>query len=197
MPLIKHLIRPPLDETIVSLRFLRALDRASRGRKEWPDEGVEELFRILKKPGQLGNVCARFGLFENEAEERHVRQDWFGEGGKGWWPTEPMEALFRKGMIRAIELMREYDLPLASYWYVRKGSRHVQINFAVSSHQVTLLISTPPPRRSEPHAKAVANPRVWAVGHVRSRVISVPGRMPVEGNELHIPPDPCLIKTPG
>ena len=196
MPRTIITLRPPFDDAIVSLRFLRALDRASLGRGGWPDEGVKTLLRILRKPGQLGNVCARFGLFENEAEERHVRRDWFGEGGKGWWPSEPMEALFRKGMIRAIELIREHDLPLASYWYILKGSRHVQINFAVSAQQVTLLISTPPPRGASP-GRSVANPRVWAVGHAGRRVVSRAGRMPSEGNEPHIPPDPCPIKMPG
>lgn len=100
-------------------------------------------------------------------------------------------------MIRAIELIREHDLPLASYWYVRKGSRHVQINFAVSSQQITLLISTPPPRRGARHAKLVANPRVWVVGHDGNRVMSLPGRMPANGDEPHVPPVPCLIKVPG
>ena len=42
-------------------------------RREWSDEGIEELFRILRKAGSLAKVCARFGLFANEAEERHVR----------------------------------------------------------------------------------------------------------------------------
>src|SRR5262249_27323622 len=124
MPRTIITLRPPLDDAIVSLRFLRALDRASHGRGDWPDEGVQTLFRILQTPVQLGKACARFGLFEDEAEESHVRRDWLNEGGKGWWPSEPMEALFRKGMIRAIELIRQYDLPLASYWYILKGSRH-------------------------------------------------------------------------
>jgi hypothetical protein len=192
MPYIDHVLRPPFSEAFLSLGFLRALDRASANRREWPDEGVEELFRILRKGGSLAKVCALFGLFANEAEERHVREDWFGEGGKGWWPKEPMEALFRKGMIRAIELLREHDVPLASYWRVGKDTRRVQITFAISAHQVTLVISTPPPRVRRARGRLVVNRRVWIVAREGNRVVSIPGRMPAPDDEPHIPRVPCL-----
>jgi hypothetical protein len=192
MPLIRHPLRPPLNEVFLSPGFLRALDRASANRREWPDEGVQELFRILRKAGNLAKVCARFGLFADEAEERHVREDWFGEGGKGWWPKEPMEALFRNGMIRAIELLREHDLPLASYWRIGKDTRRAQITFAISTHQITLVISTPPPRVRRAGGQSVANRRVWFVAHDgRNKVVSIPGRMPARDDEPHIPRAPC------
>jgi len=176
MPYVAHVLRPPLSEVFVPLGFLRALDRASAKRREWPDDGVEALFRILRKGGSLAKVCARFGLFANEAEEQHVREDWFGEGGKGWWPKEPMEALFRKGMIRAIELLREHDLPLASYWRVGKDTRRVQITFAVSPYQITLVISTPPPRVRRARGRSVVHRGVWIVTRAGKKVVSVPGR---------------------
>jgi len=184
---------PPLNEVFVSPGFLRALDRASVNRHEWPEEGVQELFRILRKAGTLAKVCARFGLFANEAEERHVREDWFGEGGKGWWPKEPMEALLRKGMIRAIELLREHDVPLASYWRIGKDTRRVQITFTISAHQVTLVISTPPPRVRRASGRLVVNRRVWYIAHdARNTVVSIPGRMATPDDEPPIPPDPCI-----
>jgi len=162
-------------------------------RREWSDEGIEELFRILRKAGSLAKVCARFGLFANEAEERHVREDWFGEGGKGWWPKEPMEALLRKGMIRAIELLREHDVPLSSYWRVGKDTRRVQITFAISAHQITLVISTPPPHVRRASGRSVVNGRVWFVAHDgRNKVVSIPGRMATPDDEPPIPPDPCI-----
>jgi hypothetical protein len=192
MPRVIQVVRPPLNEILTSPGFVRALDRAAAGRREWPDDGVQELLRILRKPGSLAKVCSRFGLFASEEEERHVRQDWFGEGGGGWWPKEPMEALFRKGMIRAIELLREHDLPLVSYWRVAKGMPHVQITFAISAHQITLVISTPPPRVRRAGGRLVKNPRVWIVTHDgRKRVVSIAGQTPVPDDEPSPKPVPC------
>jgi hypothetical protein len=121
-----------------------------------------------------------------------VREDWFGEGGKGWWPKEPMEALFRKGMIRAIELLRAHDVPLASYWRVGKDTSRVEITFAISAHQITLVISTPTPRVRRARGRLVVNPRVWIVAREGDRVVSVPGRTPAPDDEPHIPRVPCL-----
>ena len=146
MPLVIRILQPPLNEAFITPGFLRALDRASLNRREWPDEGVQELFRILRKPDTLAKVCKRFGLFATEADEQHLREDWLGEGGRGWWPKQPMEAMLRAGMVRAIQLLREHDLPLASYWRVGKDTRQVQITFALSPQQITLVISTPLPR---------------------------------------------------
>jgi len=122
-----------------------------------------------------------------------VREDWFGEGGKGWWPKEPMEALLRKGMIRAIELLREHDVPLVSYWRIGKDTRHVQITFAISAHQITLLISTPPPRVRRASGRLVVNRRVWYVAHdARNKVRPIQGRMPTPDEEPPAPPGPCI-----
>jgi hypothetical protein len=194
MPMpINHILTPPFDEAYVSLGFLRALDRASRGRHQWPEAGVQQLLHILKKAGSLGDVCARFGLFATAEEERHVREDWFGQGGKGWWPKEPMEALFRKGMIRAIELLREHDVPLASYWRIGKTTRKAQITFAVSRHQLTLIISTPPPRVRTPQGRVIKNPNIWNITHTAAnRIVAAAGRTPNPDDEPHVPPIPCL-----
>ena len=118
---------------------------------------------------------------------------WFGEGGHGWWPKEPMEALFRRGMIRAIELLREHNLPLVSYWRIGKGTPHVQITFAISAHQITLVISTPPPRVRRASGRLVNNPKVWIVAHDgRNRVVSISGHMPAEDHEPSPNPVPCF-----
>jgi hypothetical protein len=194
MPLPDRFLADPFEEAILPLGFLRALDRASLARNEWPEAGVQRLFKVLKKPGSLGDVCARFGLFSSAAQEQHVRQDWFGEGGKGWWPKEPMEALFRKGMAEAIRLLRKHDLPLASYWRFSKGTRRAQITFAISRHQITLLISTPPPRVRTGHGRAVSNRKIWVVAYdKRERIVVVPGRIPSLDDEPKPPVVPCLI----
>ena len=50
MPLTIRVLQPPLSETFMAPGFLRALDRASAGRREWPDDGVQELFRSSASP---------------------------------------------------------------------------------------------------------------------------------------------------
>ncbi|MEO8605153.1 MAG: hypothetical protein ABI629_21475 [bacterium] len=194
MPVLREILNDFLNEAILQPGFLRSLDRASKARTSWPEAGVQRLLQVMKKRGSLGDVCARFGLFDTPEEERHVREDWFGESGKGWWPKEPMEALFRKGMTRAIELLREHDLPLASYWRIGKDTRRVQITFALSPQQITLLISTPPPRARPGRVRMVRNPKVWVVARSASgRIASVPGLTPVPDDEPHIPRIPCKL----
>jgi len=191
MPLVSHILIPPFSEMVLTPAFLRALDRASRNRNEWPEKGVQTLYKVLRRRGTLADVCARFGLFRDKEDERHLREDWLNEGGHGWWPNEPMEAMLRKGMIRAVQLLRQYDLPLASYWRVGQGTPHVQITFAVSKQQITLLISTPPPRGRQ-RGRVSRNPKIWIVTHRRSHVISAPGRTPNPDADLPPRPIPCL-----
>lgn len=194
MPMIIRILQPPLNEVFITPGFLRALDRASLNRREWPDEGVQELFRILRKPDTLAKVCKRFGLFATEADEQHLREDWLGEGGRGWWPKQPMEAMLRAGMIRAVQLLREHDLPLASYWRVGKDTRQVQITFALSPQQITLVMSTPLPRlRKAGGGRLVKNPKIWIVAHdARNRVVSIPGRAVARDDEPRPRVDPCF-----
>jgi hypothetical protein len=193
MPIYAHILIPPFSEMTTTPGFLRALDRASRNRSEWPEAGVQQLYKVLRRRGTLGDVCARFGLFRDEEDERHLREDWLGEGGHGWWPKEPMEAMLRTGMIRAVQLLRQYDLPLASYWRVGKGMPHVQITFAVSRQQITLVISTPPPRVRAARGRVVRNPKIWVITHRGSRIISAAARTPVPDEEPRPNPIPCLV----
>ncbi|HJW70914.1 MAG TPA: hypothetical protein VJ829_16295 [Candidatus Binatia bacterium] len=86
----------------------------------------------------------------------------------------------------------EHDVPLASYWRVGKDTRRVQITFAISAHQITLVISTPPPCVRRARGRLVVNRRVWIVAREGNRVVSIPGRMPAPDDEPHIPRVPCL-----
>jgi hypothetical protein len=186
-------VRPPFEDPLIRLGFLRALDRASLMRRKWPQEGVQRLMSILSKPNTLGNVCKTFGLFSNEEEERHVRRDWFGEDGKGtgWFPMAPMEALFRKGMVRAIELMLEHDLPLQSYWRIVGSAKRVQITFAISRQQITLIISTPPPRTRGRRSRVIPDKNIVVISHVRNRLRERTGLTPNPDGEPEVPPIPC------
>jgi hypothetical protein len=194
MPLPADLVsRPPFEDPLIRLGFLRALDRASLARRKWPQEGVDYLMKILERPGTLGKVCKTFGLFANEAEERHVLEDWFGIGprGCGWFPGAPMEALFRKGMIRAIELMREHDLPLQSYWRIVGHAKRVQITFAISRHQLTLIISTPPPRTRARRSRVIQDKKLLVISHVGNRIRERVGLTPNPDGDPEVPPIPC------
>jgi hypothetical protein len=196
MPIISRVSRPPFEDPLIRLGFLRALDRASLARRSWPESGVRRLMSILRKPNTLGNVCKTFGLFTTPEEERHVRQDWFGEGGKGWFPSSPMEALFRKGMMRAIELMRKHDLPLQSYWRIADNAKRVQITFAISRQQITLIISTPPPRTRARPSRATPDKNIVVISHVRNRLRERIGMAPHLDMQPRLPAVPCKRLPP-
>jgi hypothetical protein len=79
----------------------------------------------------------------------------------GFWPAlpyHPTEPIVRLGLIKAIELVIETDLPLASYW-LAAGSTFETIVIR-DTHQVTRLLLTPPtPPPSHPE-------RLWNAAHV-------------------------------
>jgi hypothetical protein len=72
-------------------------------------------------------------------------------GANGFWPAElhPIEPITRQGLIAALELATEKQLPLDSYW-VARGDR-VETLILCAPQQVTRLLMTPPgPKPSRP-----------------------------------------------
>ena len=65
-------------------------------------------------------------------------------GLNGFWPREhhPMEPVIRQGLIAAIELATERNLPLDSYWIDTGDS--VETIILCNAQQVTRIIMTPP-----------------------------------------------------
>jgi hypothetical protein len=78
----------------------------------------------------------------------------------GFWPGEyhPTEPLVRLGLIKALELAIEANLPLASYWLAAGNTFETVV--LRDTHQVTRLLMTPPtPEPSHPE-------RLWNAAHV-------------------------------
>lgn len=79
----------------------------------------------------------------NPSDELKPREPIF-KGLNGFWPAKhhPTEPLIREGLIAAIELATERNLPLDSYW-IDTGDR-VETIILCNTQQITRIIMTPP-----------------------------------------------------
>jgi hypothetical protein len=82
-------------------------------------------------------------------------------GLDGFWPwLQPIYPILRRGLVKALEVARDFNLPLDSYW--SSGGTEVQVFVTRSPRQVTRIILTPPtPPPTEPHGKD--NKLIWVV----------------------------------
>jgi hypothetical protein len=67
----------------------------------------------------------------------HFEGHWLGD----WWPDQPVDNILRAGMIRAIEVALELELPLETTWV--HGGPRFQVYVLQGAHQVTALVLTP------------------------------------------------------
>jgi hypothetical protein len=78
-------------------------------------------------------------------------KQWGPEGLQGFWPARyhPIEPIIRQGLIRALELAIEKDLPLDSYWMadgdrlINAGDRFETLVMC-TPQQITRIVMTPP-----------------------------------------------------
>lgn len=78
-----------------------------------------------------------------EAEPDHAAHfvaDWL-EGG--FWPDVPVGEMLHAGVVEALRTARDAELPLGAIW-LTGASDALDTVVVVGTHQVTLLVLTPP-----------------------------------------------------
>ena len=116
------------------------------------DEFLGEFLKALENWHQdYYAILHEYGIIRTEEEERHLRNHWFNENGRGWWrQAGPVKAIHRQGLIEAFREAKDRKLPIDSYWIC---AAHPSFDVCVcwSEEQVTRIIISPiVPDHSDP-----------------------------------------------
>jgi hypothetical protein len=88
----------------------------------------------------LVDVLVKYKIARGEDEIAHFRQHWFNENG--WWkPHQPIQDIYRQGLIVAFQEAKDHSLPVDSYWVCTADQFEIVISR--SERQITRLILTP------------------------------------------------------
>jgi hypothetical protein len=118
------------------------MDRFSRGSREAALFNVDQILADLRSGANIVDVAKRHGVIPSNAEEDHLRNDWYNETGKGWWPDQPVAEIVRKAYIEAIRLAHDRSLPVDAYQVV--GGERFAVSLSVHDSGIVMLFHTPP-----------------------------------------------------
>jgi hypothetical protein len=106
-----------------------------------------------------------------EAEANYLSKTWYNEGKDGWWPwLQPIYPILKAGLIKAIRVATDRNLPLDSYWLAGFNQVEVIVCAPPGAQHVLRLILTPPglaPTQNRPNPINIWSIRRslgWAVG---------------------------------
>ena len=128
-------------------RLLRRMEKLARNQRV-----VKAALHDLKtKPDvSLLELGLQHGYVTSAKDAQHLLNDWF-DPEDGWWRELPEnEAVLRKGLIKAGEILVRRRLPVDCYWL--RGGERIQLIITVSAHQMTLLFVSPRPPSGSPVA---------------------------------------------
>ena len=131
MPIIADITQKP--------PFMDRFGKATRNPAEY---NVDQILSELQSGANIVDVAKRHGAIASQAEEEHLRRDWYNETGEGWWPNQPVAEIVRKAYIEAIRLAHERSLPVDAY-LVAGGDRFA-VSLAVEDAGITMLFHAPP-----------------------------------------------------
>lgn len=172
-----HIVKPP---------FLKKLDQASKTYLLTGQPDADTLVADLQTQ-DIVDVGKNYGWVSTVAqpgqmsEEQHLRRHWLNNpSGSGWWPQIPNIAdILRQGFITVVNLVKTANKPIDAYWLCHgpQNAGTVQMDAAVSTHQITVLLGTPMPPQFAT-APALPDLAIWTTyydttaGQVVSRPIS-------------------------
>ena len=136
---------PPAAYVMAKGPIFENISELSRRRHE---VDVAQVLGLLRSRQNLVDIGKGLGIVRSARDEAHLREDWFDETHRGWWRhAQPIEPIFRTGLIKAVELVRDLDLPIDAYWVRTDHARSpVRVTLGVSNEQITFLFQSPHPR---------------------------------------------------
>jgi len=113
---------PLLPDDISKVKILKRVDELSRD----PAKRDAILASLEDRTKDLATILVEYQVLIRGAEERHYRNHWFKENGRGWWWDTEHQAhiqdILREGLIRAFQEAKAHNLPVDSYW-IRAGNQ--------------------------------------------------------------------------
>lgn len=101
---------------------------------------ADALRRLQAGNGQQESMQALATARVGADAAQHFSDDWLGN----WWPeAQPIEPILRAGLIEAFKKGLSARLPMSALW-VQATEDQFEVGISQNSHQITLLILTPP-----------------------------------------------------
>lgn len=125
------------------------------------------LDELEHSPAPLLAIWKEYGILSGNWHEAHLREHWFNDVN-GWWKdlkknpcpyVQPLDQLFRQGLIKALRLASHNpqndarELPIDCYW-ICAAHHHFEIDICVSAQQVTFILLSPNVPDEGRHEKA-------------------------------------------
>jgi hypothetical protein len=97
----------------------------------------------------LLKIARDLGFYADDLAATHFRRHWLGRGGdaKPFWPTiqNTVNAVLRKGMLKACELYKQTGFP-GEFWWVASGgigTADFQMSVSVYRQRILVVFHTP------------------------------------------------------
>jgi hypothetical protein len=129
---------PGIVDFVQRAPFLERVSALSEHREKLDADGM---LTALRSEENIVDIAKRYGLLDDEEEERHLREDWYDETGSGWWPGHPVAEIVRHGYILMIEEANRHDLPVDAIWIPNQDAFRIAI--CRSPAQITMIFYTP------------------------------------------------------
>lgn len=99
----------------------------------------------------------------HDAITKHLNDHWFNDGPTGYWPHNGAKAeIVRNGYIKALELAKTTQLPVAILWVC--AGNCFQVAIARTPSQITLLMLTPDVPNAVPQPATTEIDDAWIIG---------------------------------
>jgi len=113
-------------------------------------------------------------------QAKYLNKKWYTS--QGWWPGDPDTTfhVVHQGLINALELATQADLPLDSYWVPAAPPGVIEVLICKSPHQVTRIILTPPTNEG-PKQERLTRRNMWVI---KRRTGAEPSTFAPEADEV-------------
>lgn len=162
------------------------------------NQGADKRAGFLAELKKASNATAYCQLLRGQAnitaaEERYLNEKWYMPGG--WWPDP--DATFHvvhQGLVRALELAAEHNLPLDSYWLPAAPIGVIEVLICMSPVQVTRIILTP----STSEGPSVERPILRDMWVIKRQTESEPPPLDPKADEViafHAPTNQTIVTS--
>ena len=152
-------------DQVVKTEYLRQLDAATRNRAQYDMTQVVADFDP-RSGLSLIDLVVKYKVALNDTQRAHVVDHWLTTdvGSTGWFQNPKNLDVLRRGMWELVKLVRDFNLPVDSYWVcypqsISKQDIPIQLYMSLGQTQITLFIVTPFPIPSG--ALGNSEPTIW------------------------------------
>jgi hypothetical protein len=119
-----------MPDLIVKAPVFARLEAWTRAPGNWQSSVLDSIINRLTGPvndpaNGLVQIGIDFGFYADLAKTEHLRNDWFNEGGNGFWQNvADVEGIMRKGLAKTCELFKQTGKPVELFWVISSSDQN-------------------------------------------------------------------------